>query len=364
MKWPSQLLGDFAVIRGGSVDPAKAPTEEFELYSIPAFDTGKPEIAKGSEIGSSKKIVQTNDVLISRIVPHIRRSWVVGVENQRRLIASGEWIVFRSAEFWPEYLRHYLLSDPFHLRFMQTVSGVGGSLLRARPAEVYKIRVPIPPIEEQKRIAGILDAADELRKKRRESIAQIDTLLQSTFLDMFGDPVTNPKGWDRIDYNEAVNDMTSKASKILKTDYLPEGSWPIIDQSQNSIAGYSNEERPYEHPLPVVIFGDHTRNLKYMDKPFLLGADGAKILSPKQDYLGTTVLFLLKLFRIPDLGYSRHMKEVKRLRFPKIPMELQYRFHELWMQVENMKEMQRLQSSELDTLFASLQSRAFKGELS
>ena len=58
------------------------------------------------------------------------------------------------------------------------------------------VEIPLPPLAEQKRIAGILDAADALRAKRREALAQLDTLLQSTFLDMFGDPVTNPMGWE------------------------------------------------------------------------------------------------------------------------------------------------------------------------
>ncbi len=62
-----------------------------------------------------------------------------------------------------------------------------------------KLKIPLPPLAEQKRIAGILDAADALRAKRRESLAQLDTLLQSTFLDMFGDPVTNPMGWEAGD---------------------------------------------------------------------------------------------------------------------------------------------------------------------
>ena len=59
-----------------------------------------------------------------------------------------------------------------------------------------KLQIPLPPLAEQKRIAAILDAADALRAKRREALAQLDTLLQSTFLDMFGDPVTNPLGWE------------------------------------------------------------------------------------------------------------------------------------------------------------------------
>lgn len=81
---------------------------------------------------------------------------------------------------------------------MQTVAGVGGSLLRARPSEVAKIEIPLPPLSEQKRIAGILDQASGLRRKRQQALALTDQFLRSTFLDLFGDPVTNPKRWPMI----------------------------------------------------------------------------------------------------------------------------------------------------------------------
>lgn len=194
MTYPLIEAGEFMVRRNGSIDPAKFPDEEFELHSIPAFDAGMPEVLRGSEIGSSKQIVQPGDVMISKIVPHIRRSSVVGPATGRRQIASSEWIIFRSEAFWPNYLRHLLVSDEFNAKFMRTVSGVGGSLLRARPAEVAKIKVPVPSLAEQRRIAAILDKAEVLRAKRRESIAKLDQLLQSVFLDMFGDPLTNPLG--------------------------------------------------------------------------------------------------------------------------------------------------------------------------
>ncbi len=61
---------------------------------------------------------------------------------------------------------------------------------------IFESQIPLPPLAEQKRIAGILDAADALRTKRRESLAQLDSLLQSTFLALFGDPVANPMGWE------------------------------------------------------------------------------------------------------------------------------------------------------------------------
>ena len=205
--------GEFMARRNRSVNPAKFPDEEFELHSIPAFDAGQPEMLSGREIGSSKQIVLPNDVMISKIVPHIRRSSVVGPATGRRQIASSEWIVFRTEDLFPNYLRHLLVSDEFNAKFMRTVSGVGGSLLRARPAEVAKIKIPIPPLSEQRRIAAILDKADALRAKRREAIAKLDQLLQSVFLDMFGDPVTNPKNWPVRDLSEAADFITGHPFK-------------------------------------------------------------------------------------------------------------------------------------------------------
>ena len=180
-------LGAFYPSRGESVDPSRYLDERFELFSIPAYDRGLADQVTGSEIGSGKKLLQPNDVILSRIVPHIRRCWIVPENGKYRQIGSGEWIIFRSKSIVPGYLRYYLLSDLFNSKFMSTVKGVGGSLLRADPRQVAKFKIPLPPLEEQKQIAAILDAADELRQKDKALIAKYDELTQSLFLDMFGD---------------------------------------------------------------------------------------------------------------------------------------------------------------------------------
>ncbi|HEY9312449.1 restriction endonuclease subunit S [Williamsia sp.] len=185
MTWPTVPLAGAIVKRRGSVTPQKYPDEEFELYSVPAFDSRQPDLLAGHAIGSAKQLVEPGDVLLSKIVPHIRRAWIVGERTDRRMIASGEWIVFKSEEFAPEYLRHLLLGDEFHARMMQTVAGVGGSLLRARPEQVGAIMVPLPPLAEQRRIASILDQAETLRAKRRETVSRVDELVHAVFLDMF-----------------------------------------------------------------------------------------------------------------------------------------------------------------------------------
>ena len=156
--YPLVRLGDLMPNAIPSIDPSKFPDEVFELWSIPAFDSGVPEVCEGRAIGSQKKCVMPGDVLVSKIVPHIRRSWVVkSNDHGRRQIASGEWITFRGARAAPQFLARFLVSDVFHSQFMQTVTGVGGSLLRANPEAVRSIQIPLPPLEVQKEIVAEIE---------------------------------------------------------------------------------------------------------------------------------------------------------------------------------------------------------------
>ena len=151
-------VGRFLRAKVKSTDPRKTPDEIFELWSIPAYDTGIPELLQGSEIGSSKKVVYPDDILLSRIIPHIRRAWVVKENPDKRCqIASTEWIVFSSPEVIPEYLRRVLVSDPFYVRFMQTITGIGGSLSRANPSAVADIQIPLPPLEVQREMVSKIE---------------------------------------------------------------------------------------------------------------------------------------------------------------------------------------------------------------
>ncbi len=154
-----------------TIDPRKTPDMVFELLSIPAYDSGKPEILRGAEIGSQKKCVSSGDVLLSRIIPHIRRAWVVGNSTGRQQIASTEWIVFSSKGMVPDFLRCVLLSDFFHVRFMQTITGVGGSLARANPAAVGEIQLPLPPLSEQERIVAELEGYRKVIEGARQILA-------------------------------------------------------------------------------------------------------------------------------------------------------------------------------------------------
>ncbi|MCD8335963.1 MAG: restriction endonuclease subunit S [Lachnospiraceae bacterium] len=115
-------------------------------------------------------------------------------------------------------------------------------------------------------------------------------------------------------FAEFYVDVTKEGTKIPQDQYLEEGKYPVIDQGRQNIAGrWDNDEGLFTN-VPAIIFGDHTRAVKYITEPFFIGADGVKILRPaKAEDNPKYLYYALQAARIPNLGYSRHFKVVKDL---------------------------------------------------
>ncbi len=171
-----------------SVNPMSFPDTLFELYSVPIFDTGHPEYLRGSEIGSTKVLVEKNDILLCKINPRINRVWVVADESKHQNIASSEWIVVRSSTYNPEYLAWYFRTPKFQKLMTSEVTGIGGSLTRAQPKAVAEYPVPVLPKEKQDEIVSILNNIDHLVSLRKQQLAKLDELIKARFVEMFGDP--------------------------------------------------------------------------------------------------------------------------------------------------------------------------------
>ena len=108
--------------------------------------------------------------------------------------------------------------------------------------------------------------------------------------------------------------MTKTGTKIPKEEYLTTGKNIIIDQGKDSIAGYTDRQKGIFKEVPVIVFGDHTRIVKYVDKPFFLGADGVKVLKSKEKESNYKYLYYaLKAAHIPNTGYNRHFKWLKQI---------------------------------------------------
>ena len=178
-----------------TVNPADTPENLFELYSVPSYENQYPEIVKGKEIGSAKAVVQEGDVLICKINPKINRVWVVKHNTEYPLLASSEWIVVRNSAINSNYLKWYFMSPFFRKLLTSQVAGIGGSLTRAQPKQVAKYPVPIVELEKQEKIVNLLEKVNFVISARQQQLAMLDELVKARFVEMFGDPLQNQRGW-------------------------------------------------------------------------------------------------------------------------------------------------------------------------
>jgi len=137
------------------------------------------------------------------------------------------WDLRNAATIHSAYLDRFIRSPQAVAYFISKYRETAERRGKLTREQFLALNVPLPPLAEQKRIAAILDAADALRAKRRETLAQLDTLLQSTFLDMFGDPVANPKGWEVSEFGSCIKDGPRNGLSKTK-DFLGQG-FPLLD---------------------------------------------------------------------------------------------------------------------------------------
>ena len=121
-----------------------------------------------------------------------------------------------------------------------------------------------------------------------------------------------PQGWVECQFSDCI-DKISISNKLKQKEYLLEGEYPVIDQGHFFISGYYNERNLLlEIGQPVIIFGDHTRCFKYVDFPFIAGADGIKVLKPKQFFNSKLFYYFCLALKFPNKGYSRHYQYLEK----------------------------------------------------
>jgi len=251
---------------------------------------------------------------------------------------------------------------------------------------IERLEIPLPPIAQQKRIAAILDKAEELRGLRRQALEALDAIAQSIFLEMFGDPVTNPKGWQTSHLRKVcdeINDCphstptwTEHGVVCLRTSNLTEGSWHWEDTRFVSMETYhERSKRGYILAGDIILSREGTVGVAAIVTLEMKVCMGQRLvqLRPSASILTSEftlqhLLYVLAPTRLSRLmvgSTSQHLnvKELKDLRIPLPPLPLQQEFTRRVEAIEQLKTTHRESLTQLNALFASLQHRAFRGEL-
>jgi len=168
--------------------------------------------------------------------------------------------------------------------------------------------------------------------------------------------------WVELDFDLAVEDATSGQPKTKQTDYLEVGSIPLVDQGKEVIGGFTDDKGALSTvPLPAIVFGDHTRCIKYIDFAFGAGADGVKILRPRPGVDARYLYHVLCALKIPNAGYSRHFKFLRESRLPIPPIEEQRRIASILDAADALRTKRRQALAKLDTLTQAIFIDMFGG---
>ena len=152
-------------------------------------------------------------------------------------------------------------------------------------------------------------------------------------------------------FMDVFADVTKQARKVPASEYMPSGKYPIYDQGQSQIAGYTDEEDGLFTDIPAIIFGDHTRIVKYVDEPCFIGADGVKLLKPLPSDVDVKYLFYAtSAIRIPNTGYNRHFKWLKEANIVLPDRMTQSRIAAMFAKLEELMKLQKQQLAKLDEL--------------
>ena len=391
MKWPLKRLAELGVVSTGSTPS----TTETRFYGGDLPFVTPAELDTGLPVTTATRTLTEEGAAEARPLPEgtvmvccIGSLGKIGIAG--RSVATNQQInsvVFDRNQVWPKYGYYAcrLLKPKMECMAPATTLPI---ISKSKFAE---LEIPLPPLAEQRRIAEVLDRAEALRAKRRAALAEFDSLTQSLFLDLFGDPAANPKQWPQV----RLSDLFA-ASPIFGTMIPPSvdgGSWlslrvgniqdwqldlsdqKFVELPLNTVERHAVKDgdmlmaraiASQDHLGKAVIvhpgeqkwaFDSHLMRLRFNQSKALPEVIRHLLMTP-----GGRSLFL-KAARRTAVQFNINTKEMAALNVPLPPIALQQEFARRVGAVEKLKQAQRAALAEQDALFATLQHRAFRGEL-
>ena len=196
--------------------------------------------------------------------------------------------------------------------------------INAKEYGSYEFR--IPKLEEQQKIGDFFMLLDKRIEQQEQKIALLKDYKKAMMQKIFSQKIrfkdengNDYPDWEEKKFLNIFFSIPSRAYQIFKTEIFSNGKIPVVDQGKKKVAGYSNEIKKICDKTPCIVFGDHTTELKYIDFPFIIGADGTKIL---RNHIANSTLFLYYLLlenNVEQEGYKRHFSILTKKSFD-IPM--------------------------------------------
>ena len=390
-------IGEF--VQGvSSVDPAKLTwkDEAFTYVDLSAVDNesktivGERHISAAGAPSRARQLLKAGDIVVSTVRPNLNAVAVIP-DRLHGSIGSTGFCVLRCEpdHLNNQYLFHWLRTPAFVAQMVRLATGQ--SYPAVSDAIIERSTLPLPRIEEQRRIAAILDQAEALRSKRRQALAKLDTLTQSLFLEMFGDPGNNPKQWESQEIGEVADVQgglqvtPSRRHHLIQAPYLRVANVyrERLDLNEVKTMGASPSEfartqlkrddllivEGHGNPAEIgrcavwdgsisrCIHQNHLIRVRF-NHDILMPSFGSSFLNSP---VGRSQL--LRAAKTTSGLNTINVSNVKRVKLMIPPLTLQTQYDERSLEIQKAKNVVVRQQERLSFVFASLQHRAFHGEL-
>lgn len=217
----------------------------------------------------------------------------------------------------PEFFKYLIPSKRFVYNLGVISPGGAGRNRVLDRKDFLNLQFIMSPVDEQKKITEILSAWDRAIETLAKLI-DVKTRLKKGLMRKLLTGKVRFKGfnehWQDYEYEDIFETVSAKKNQISKDRYMESGQYPVVDQGQSLVVGYTDEECVFQN-VPIIVFGDHTRIIKWIDFPFVVGADGTQLLKTKSICNQKYCYYALCNLRLPNLGYSRHFKVVRESTF-------------------------------------------------
>ena len=381
MSWPLIPLGDVCLITAGQ--SPEGSTYRYEAEGLP-FYQGKADFGLRFPrhrvwCVAPKKVALEGDILISVRAP----VGPTNVADEKCCIGRG----LASIRAGERADRDYILHSLRHFERRLASQATGSTFAAITTKQLAEFEIPLPPLPDQKRIAAILDKADALRHKRRDALSHLDRLLQSVFVDMFGDPVSNPKGWEvkplsqlcQVNPRYRGEKRAGEAVSFVPMASVSEVSRSIVSETDRDISEVIKGFTPFEQGDVLVAkitpcFENGKMALAKIRNAYAFGSTEFHVFRPNAAQINGAYLFhylampFIRSEGKRNMQGSAGQQRVPRpffeaLKVPIPPLADQQKFAAIVEQVETLRARQITAQTEADALFAALQARAFAGEL-
>lgn len=269
---------------------------------------------------TEEKVLMEGDILINSTgTGTLGRTAQINEVNETMTVDTHVTIVRPKKDINHKFLGYFIrLNEP-----LITSMGKGATnQIELSASDLGNIDITLPSRKQQDKLVDILSAYDVLIENNLKRIALLEEAADSIYKEWFVNfrfpgyekfEFVNgiPGGWDR----KSIKDILMKIErlkKVKKEEYLENGDIPVIDQSRMFIGGYTNDKEAMEVNIPAIVFGDHTRIVKYIDFNFASGADGTQIIYSNNERVSQQYLYMaIKNIDLSNYSYARHFKYLK-----------------------------------------------------